>query len=362
MPYPPNLATLNKFDRIISTLLLLQTKRVIKATEIAAKFDISLRTVYRDIRTLETAGIPVIGEPGIGYSLVDGYRLPPVMFSQEEALSLLAAEKFIGKVTDETTEAHYVNAMNKIRAVLRGPEKDSLAVLDQAIVIEPQYQMQGKNFLTGLFQAISAHNVVFLQYKADSDAITERNIEPVGCYFHYNNWYLVGFCRLKNDYRNFKVNRILKMERLGEVFKSSHPNVDAYLATQAKAQETELVQVRFKKSVVKYAEGDKHSFGFIKSEQQGDEVLMTFLCGSVWGLSNWLLSFSDKVVIESPEHVVESMKNLAKRLAEQYSAWFLGHKFEEKFDRQKLPDKQLSHAPSSFVLYLKNDTRWQHKK
>lgn len=299
---------------------MLQTKRVIKATDIAEKFDVSLRTVYRDIRTLETAGIPVIGEPGIGYSLVDGFRLPPVMFSEEEALSLLAAEKFIGKVTDEKTETHYVDAMSKIRAVLRGPEKDSLSVLDESIVITPQHHMGGKNFLTGLFKAISGRNVIFLKYQADSDQVTERDVEPIGCYFHFNNWYLVAFCRLKQDYRTFKVNRIVEKISSAEVYAGSHPNIDEYLAAQAKAQKAEIVQVRFKKSVVKYTEGEKHSYGFVKSEQQGDDVIMTFLSSGLWGIGHWLLSFTDYATVESPQDLIEIMKAQVEKLAQHYSA------------------------------------------
>jgi predicted DNA-binding transcriptional regulator YafY len=96
---------MNKFDRVISTLILLQTKKIIKASNISERFGISLRTVYRDISTLKNAGIPIIGDPGIGYSIMDGYRLPPIMFNEGEALALLTAEKFIGKITDKTTQA-----------------------------------------------------------------------------------------------------------------------------------------------------------------------------------------------------------------------------------------------------------------
>ena len=121
---------MNKFDRVISTLVLLQTKKIMKASTISERFDISLRTVYRDINTLKTAGIPIIGDPGIGYSIMDGYRLPPIMFTEAEVASLLTAEKFIGKITDKDTQVYYSSAMTKIKAILRSSEKQSLAVLD----------------------------------------------------------------------------------------------------------------------------------------------------------------------------------------------------------------------------------------
>ena len=89
---------MNRLDRISAILIQLQSRRVVKAADIADRFNISLRTVYRDIRSLEEAGIPLIGEAGVGYSLADGYRLPPVMFTREEATAFLTAEKFIEKL------------------------------------------------------------------------------------------------------------------------------------------------------------------------------------------------------------------------------------------------------------------------
>lgn len=91
---------MNRLDRITAILIQLQSKRVIKAQEIADRFQISLRTVYRDIRSLEAAGIPITGEAGVGYSIMDGYRLPPIQFTKEEATTFLMASKIIEKYTD----------------------------------------------------------------------------------------------------------------------------------------------------------------------------------------------------------------------------------------------------------------------
>jgi predicted DNA-binding transcriptional regulator YafY len=114
---------MNRIDRISAILIQLQTRRVVKASDIAARFNISLRTVYRDVRSLEEAGVPIIGEAGVGYSLVDGYRLPPIMFTREEATAFLTAEKFVEKMTDASTAAQHKSAMYKIRAILKLPKK-----------------------------------------------------------------------------------------------------------------------------------------------------------------------------------------------------------------------------------------------
>jgi predicted DNA-binding transcriptional regulator YafY len=126
---------MNRIDRISAILIQLQSRRVVKAADIAERFNISLRTVYRDVKTLEEAGIPLIGEAGVGYSIMDGYRLPPVMFTKEEATAFLTAEKFVEKLTDTSTSANYKSAMYKVRAILKTTEKDLLESMDDRIAV-----------------------------------------------------------------------------------------------------------------------------------------------------------------------------------------------------------------------------------
>src|ERR1700744_6283913 len=114
---------MNRIDRVSAILIQLQSRRVVKAIDIAERFNISLRTVYRDVKTLEEAGIPIIGEAGVGYSIVDGYRLPPVMFTREEATAFITAEKFVENLTDSSTTEHYKSAMYKIRAKIKTTQK-----------------------------------------------------------------------------------------------------------------------------------------------------------------------------------------------------------------------------------------------
>ncbi len=84
-----------KFDRVVAILTQLQSKRIVKAQELADRFGVSLRTIYRDIKTLESSGVPISSEAGVGYSIMEGYKLPPVMFTREEAVSFVAAEKLM---------------------------------------------------------------------------------------------------------------------------------------------------------------------------------------------------------------------------------------------------------------------------
>ena len=107
---------MTRFDRITAILVQLHTRRVVKAQDMADRFGISLRTVYRDIRSLEEAGVPIAGEAGVGYSLMEGYRLPPVLFTKDEALAMVMAEKMVDILTDDSTKANYKSALYKIKA------------------------------------------------------------------------------------------------------------------------------------------------------------------------------------------------------------------------------------------------------
>ena len=225
---------MNRIDRVTAILIQLQSKRVVKAQDIAERFNISLRTVYRDIKTLEEAGIPLIGETGIGYSIMDGYRLPPVMFTLDEATAFLTAEKLVEKLTDTSTDESYKSAMYKIKSVLRSTEKDYLEVMDNHIeVLNSPYVPKEKNahnLLQPILKSIAEKKVLNIHYFANhSQENTSRNIEPIGIFYYGTNWHLLAFCQLRNDYRDFRIDRICQITSTPLPFKKEHPSLKSFL-------------------------------------------------------------------------------------------------------------------------------------
>ncbi|MCJ8300933.1 MAG: HTH domain-containing protein, partial [Pseudomonadales bacterium] len=126
---------MNRFDRVTSILLLLQTRSVVTAGFLAEHFSVSERTIYRDIRTLENAGVPIGSEAGVGYFLDKGYHLPPVSFTLDEAASLLIGEKLLVSSLDPASLQDYKHLLNKVRAVLDVADKDYLNSLDADIEV-----------------------------------------------------------------------------------------------------------------------------------------------------------------------------------------------------------------------------------
>ncbi|MFK7806166.1 MAG: helix-turn-helix transcriptional regulator [Saprospiraceae bacterium] len=313
---------MNKFDRIISILILLQSKKIVTATIIAERFETSLRTVYRDINTLKNAGVPIIGDPGIGYSILEGYRLPPVMFDEGEALSLLTAEKFMANITDSKTQAHYSSAMTKIKAVLRSSEKQALDILDDSISIATYKTEEHKPYLQELFKSIASRQLLRISYDKADGTSSERVVEPIGCYHESNNWYVVAYCQLKNDYRTFKMNRIRKLIPLEETFDRPHVNLQKYLEEQSKGrkqkQEGLIMEVLFGPGVLEHANRRKYYFGLIEEKQVGDSVQMKFWGASVELMSRWLVPFTNRAVVIEPEALRTRMKELSEELYAHY--------------------------------------------
>jgi len=299
---------MNRIDRVTAILIQLQSKRVVKAQEIADRFQISLRTVYRDIKTLDDAGIPLTGEAGVGYSIMEGYRLPPVMFTKEEATAFLTAEKLVEKLTDASTQRDYSTAMFKIKAVLRLTERDYLEDMEQHIaVIENQYVPRRTNdttYLQKVLQSIPEKMVLNIDYFANHDQQkTNRDVEPVGIYYLGEHWYLVGYCRLRKDYRTFKFGNINNLTITDKYFDQQHPSLNSFLSKVSNQMELHTVILSVDKNIIQYFGDQKFYNGFISQRDVGDKVEMTFLSASLNGFARWYMLFGDNADIISPQEL-----------------------------------------------------------
>jgi predicted DNA-binding transcriptional regulator YafY len=222
---------MNRMDRLLGILTLLQSKKYVPAEKIAEKFSISIRTVYRDIKALVELGIPVSFEAPRGYFVIQGYFLPPVSFSSEEANALLLSESLVYGFADRSIQKHYSNALNKVKAVLRSQQKEKLDLLTDSIKMQmhPNLVMDGE-WLSLLQHAISVKTIVEIEYKDNKEQVTKRQLEPIGLIFYAFNWHLIGWCHTRNDYRDFKISRIIRLRDTALPFKKGdHIEVNEYM-------------------------------------------------------------------------------------------------------------------------------------
>ena len=314
---------MNRIDRVTAILIQLQSKRVVKAQEIADRFTISLRTVYRDIKTLEEAGIPIIGEAGIGYSIMEGYRLPPVMFTKEEATAFLTAEKLVEKLTDNSTRETYGAAMFKIKSVLRLTERDHMENMDKYIeVIESPYLSNHKNetaYLQHILRAIGEKAILNIDYFAEhSQEKSNRNIEPIGIFFMSRYWYLIAWCTLRKDYRTFRVDHIKYLSVTAIHFEKDHPSLQSFLNKVSKEKELYTIIILVEKEIIKYLGEQKFYNGFVSQKEVDGKIEMTFLTASLEGFARWYLLFGQWAEILAPKElpalIRKNLDALAKKL------------------------------------------------
>lgn len=223
---------LKRLSRLTAILTQLQARRAVTAHELAERFEVSLRTIYRDIRALERAGVPVYSEEGSGYMLTEGYRLPPVMFTEDEALALITVEQLVKKNKDSSLINAYTGAMDKVRSVLKNSIRDKTEVLTRQLVVKPQIENQTpSHLLIQVQQALTAYEVLDMVYQSESkQELTQRKVEPFAIYINpLENWMLIAYCRLRQEFRLFRLDRIRKLYRTNEHFEPHQLTLDEYI-------------------------------------------------------------------------------------------------------------------------------------
>jgi predicted DNA-binding transcriptional regulator YafY len=218
----------NRLSRLTAILIQFQTKRIITASELSQKFQVSKRTIYRDIKALENAGVPILTEEGKGYTLMDGYKVPPVMFTEKQANALILAEQLVLKSKDASFVKDYSEAIDKIKSILRYTTKDKVNLLaNRTRYNEAINQERSSDNLSDLQNALTNYNLVKMQYINKEGTVTNRLIEPFAI-LNSENWYLIAWCRLRNEFRFFRPDRIQKMEILKENFEPHNMTLQEY--------------------------------------------------------------------------------------------------------------------------------------
>ncbi|MBN1413718.1 MAG: YafY family transcriptional regulator [Bacteroidales bacterium] len=309
---------MNRIDRISAILIQLQTKKYITAGEIAERFFISKRTVYRDLKALEEAGIPLGAEPGRGYFLVEGFHLPPVMFTSHEANALLIAGKMVEKFTDQSVSRQFESALYKIKSVL--PEKEKQLLADLHTTIQVFYSPAAEpspGYLSDLQLAVAQRRTLTIDYRSQykEEHTKNRIIEPIGICFYSMNWHLIAYCRMREEYRDFRIDRIQSLKTNEEVFiPKNRLSMHEYFSRLTKEADLTEVILRFDKSTAAVLQNIKYYYGFVSEEKIGDQTEMDFLVNDLNYFGRWLLMFADGMEVISPIELKNILKDLIRKI------------------------------------------------
>ncbi|GAA3402914.1 YafY family protein [Paenibacillus hodogayensis] len=318
---------MNKTDRMLAIVLELQRKGTLRAADLAEKFETSARTIYRDVQALSEAGVPVVGSPGQGYSLMDGYFLPPVGFTAEEAVTLLLGLDMVTGQFDASYAAKATMARSKIEAILPG------TVLEESRRMRSAWKMIERNASSGsrdreaasnglplLRQAILEERVVqFLYTKtrpaAGSERETVREAEPYGLVRTGGAWMLVAHCRQRQDIRHFRLSRIRELILRDERF--SRPAGFDLQAYRPVDDRNVAVQLLFRPELeAALHENDYYYLETIESVDNG--ILVTLRVRQPEEALQWVLGWGAGVTVLAPEPLRLRMAEECRSMLESY--------------------------------------------
>lgn len=315
---------MNKTDRMLAIVLELQRGRMLRAEDLAATFETSVRTIYRDIQALSEAGVSVVGAPGQGYTLMDGYFLPPVSFTVEEAVTLLIGTDFIEQWFDPHYGSKSRTSRRKIEAILPEPVRSEAARIRKTFRLlatpEDAVRILERAYLETIRRAIVEERKISFRYakrvaEADGNRRSMRTVAPYGLVLHQGAWVLTGWCELRQDIRHFRLSRMTELMELEEGFKPpAEFSLEAY---QPPDERHILVRILVQPDMAdKVKESNNYYLETIEDHPEG--LLMTFRVRQPEELLQYVLSWGGGVVVLEPESFRQRMRNELENMLKRY--------------------------------------------
>lgn len=319
---------MNRIDRLTGMILLLQGQRVITAEQVASHFEISIRTVYRDISALGEAGVPIVAEAGVGYSLMRGYHMPAVMFTEDEAAALFMSGEITEQVADESLKHALRSALLKIRSVLPQEKKDYLHQLKDKVGVrfrvsegDPQRQS-----LMPIQDAVARRRCIRICYDtAHQGTITTRIVEPLGLLFYSRQWHVIAWCRLRGEMRDFRLDRVTSWEVLDECFERHDGfSVKEFLRHTIENHELTPATVIVQRDTVEHFQAEMPCTPLSEEILPDGQVRLELLAFSIQWLAECLLGFGMRVeAVHPPElrvEILRAARAITDRYAENFAA------------------------------------------
>ena len=210
---------MRRADRLFLLIQQLHHERVVTARDLAESLAVSERTIYRDVQDLSLSGVPIAGEAGVGYRLMKGFHLPPLMFTDEELAALLLGARMVQVWTDKELARAASHAMRKIESVIPEQRKPELA-REEMLVPDFGASEEVAEYLARLRNAAKQQQKVGYDYTRQDGQHSSRIVHPLGLFYWGKVWTVVAWCELRDAFRHFRLDRIQNMTVLNEKFTS----------------------------------------------------------------------------------------------------------------------------------------------
>jgi predicted DNA-binding transcriptional regulator YafY len=315
---------MNRTDRLVAMVMHLQGRRLVRAEDMARHFEVSVRTIYRDIAALGEAGVPITGEAGVGYSLVRSYHLPPVMLTADEAAALFVGGEMVRQFTDASVSGPMNAALDKLRAVLPRDRQEHVERLARQTVVMGRSAHSAPDpnaqpWLRAVQHGVAQRRVLRILYRGGVRRDeTNRDVEPLGVVFYGGAWYLVAWCRLRTDVRHFRVDRIRTLTMLDEQF-PARPDFSLSKHLEASESRSAMKPVRVWFAEAAQERARRESYATLVEERRGDGgAEFSFTTWSLDWLARWLLSFGGDAEALAPTELRHSVRQAAEAAAARH--------------------------------------------
>jgi predicted DNA-binding transcriptional regulator YafY len=302
---------MNRIDRLFAILLTFQHKRRLRAQDLARQFEISKRTIYRDMAALNQMGIPIAALPGEGFELVEGYYLSPLMFTANEAVALSLGLRLLSQQAAGSLTQSADSALAKINVVL--PEQvrtrsEALTNIISFITPNAKFDLDDPQLLL-IQNAIQEKRVLHLRYLGyRKEDVTERDIEPRQLFYADGVWYLEAYCRMRKGIRDFRLSRMEKVTLRREMFHRKR-------TSKVQAQTIIVIKIRVAQNAVRWVREKQH-YGYQHDEKETSQgTVMVYHVHQESEIIPWVLGWGTSAEVLSPQELRKRLRETALELA-----------------------------------------------
>ncbi len=302
-------------------LMLQDSKKKLTVDELAERFGVSRRTIFRDFNVLSEINVPVTWDRYSGYGVMDGYKIPPLMFTSRELATIMVGLNFVKSQVDKMLVDDAKGVEVKIKNVLPDELKQFMNSLDDRTVVDPflhfgHEKKEGGNWYL-VSSAISQKKTMTFSYRSKSqETVTDRKVDPYLLVFYRDHWNVIGFSHKRQAIRNFVLDRMSDVKILEEKFEKKS-KIDTEALIFGSNESGQLVEVLVDESADRAFRANLPTKIFKEKEVSSKKIKVSFFFENLGFLNEWLLQFGEKVEIVSPESLKKNRREVLKKMLEK---------------------------------------------
>lgn len=312
---------MNSSERRMKLILMLQqSSNRLTVNDIAEKFDVSRRTVFRDFNALSEMNVPVTWDEYKGYGIMRGYTIPPLMFTSKELATILVGLNFVKSQVDKTLINDAKGVELKIKEVVPDKLKEFMESLDERTVVDPYMNFgaekkEGGNWFL-ISNAIAKNNTITFNYQAKSNNTTSsRKIDPYIIVFYKDHWNVIGHSHKREAVRNFVLDRMSNVVILGKKF-VPYGKIDVEGLIFRSNESSQKIIVDVHKNTLSRFKANLPTKIISEKEKNPNFFRLVFSFNNLDFINKWLLQFADEIKIVEPDSLLEQRNSLLKKMME----------------------------------------------